>query len=214
MGRSLDVPGANDPPADSVPADPVEPAQSASAPTVPAGAMSERVELVVGAAERAAAGIREDAREQARRYLEDSRARADRMTMERVRLMSELTDALVRQAASVKQRSDRLLAALDEAAAQLESAGPRDASTAGATGESLRPERAPLPASGEEPPPPAPPSTAEPAALRRAEEARLLAVQMAVAGSGRAEIEARLRGELGVTDAGALLDEVVGPERQ
>jgi vacuolar-type H+-ATPase subunit H len=42
--------------------------------------------------------------------------------------------------------------------------------------------------------------------------ARLLATQMAVSGSSRAEIEARLRDGFAITDAGAILDAILGPE--
>jgi len=43
--------------------------------------------------------------------------------------------------------------------------------------------------------------------------ARLLATQMAVAGSSRDEIESRLRNEFGIQDAGPMLDAILGPER-
>jgi hypothetical protein len=46
---------------------------------------------------------------------------------------------------------------------------------------------------------------------RRIEGIRLLATQMAVAGSSRDEIEARLQGEFGVTDAESVLHHVLGP---
>ncbi len=42
--------------------------------------------------------------------------------------------------------------------------------------------------------------------------ARLLATQMAVSGSSRAEIEARLRNGFAITDPGAILDAILGPE--
>jgi hypothetical protein len=41
--------------------------------------------------------------------------------------------------------------------------------------------------------------------------ARLLATQMAISGAGREEIEARLRDELGLENAGEILDAVLGP---
>lgn len=42
--------------------------------------------------------------------------------------------------------------------------------------------------------------------------ARLLATQMAVSGSSRAEIEARLRSGFKIADTGAILDAILGPE--
>jgi vacuolar-type H+-ATPase subunit H len=46
-----------------------------------------------------------------------------------------------------------------------------------------------------------------------AEGARLLATQMAVAGSSREEIEGRLQSEFGIREAGPMLDAILGPER-
>jgi hypothetical protein len=65
-------------------------------------------------------------------------------------------------------------------------------------------------------PPPTPAPAVEPVGERRAqpyppsEGIRLLATQMAVAGSTQAEIEERLRIEFGVVDADAILYEVFG----
>jgi hypothetical protein len=42
--------------------------------------------------------------------------------------------------------------------------------------------------------------------------ARLLATQMAVSGSSRAEIEARLRNGFAISDPRAILDAILGPE--
>ncbi|MGZ5313637.1 MAG: hypothetical protein ACXWEA_05475 [Solirubrobacterales bacterium] len=61
------------------------------------------------------------------------------------------------------------------------------------------------PAEAEEP-------VANPAPKRVSRKARLLATRMAVAGSSREQISDKLREEHGVEDAGALLDEILGPE--
>ncbi|MGC1166254.1 MAG: hypothetical protein WA862_09095, partial [Solirubrobacterales bacterium] len=42
--------------------------------------------------------------------------------------------------------------------------------------------------------------------------ARLLATQMAVSGSSREEIEARLRNGFEIEDAASILDAILGPE--
>jgi hypothetical protein len=57
-------------------------------------------------------------------------------------------------------------------------------------------------------------SPPEPAPPRRAASsgARLLATQMAVSGSSREEIEARLRSGFEIEDAGEILDAILGPE--
>jgi uncharacterized sporulation protein YeaH/YhbH (DUF444 family) len=54
----------------------------------------------------------------------------------------------------------------------------------------------------------------EPVPGRRssASGARLLATQMAVSGSSRAEIEQRLRDSFQIEDAGEILDAILGPE--
>ena len=43
--------------------------------------------------------------------------------------------------------------------------------------------------------------------------ARLLATQMAVSGSSRAEIEARLRSGFAIEDTAPILDAILGPEK-
>ena len=74
------------------------------------------------------------------------------------------------------------------------------------------PPQAPPPLREEPPPPsaPEPPPAAQPApsAPRVSEGARLLATQMAVAGSTRDEISWRLREEFGIQDSTAILDEI------
>ncbi len=81
----------------------------------------ERIQVIIEAAEKAAAGIIEDADAQARRYIEASRRRADSLAEERVRVMSDLTDTLIRQAEIVRRQSDELLGALDSARGELAS---------------------------------------------------------------------------------------------
>ena len=44
--------------------------------------------------------------------------------------------------------------------------------------------------------------------------ARLLATQMAVSGSSRAEIEARLRNGFAIDDTRAILDAILGPDKK
>lgn len=252
------------------------------------GGARQRVQEVFDAAERAAASIIEEANEQARREIEEARRDADRQTLERARMVAELTDGLLEQAATIKRQSDALAEALDAALAELELGAAADeqaeppapeqpVGASGAMPEEVgvgEPEPAPSPERSAErdlqatEPPVAPPaetgparrpergerrggaqsperldplealreriagsmrSRTAPAAPRRegerrgeppvapgprggggaADGARLLATQMAVAGSSREEIEARLRDEFGIDDAGAILDGVV-----
>jgi hypothetical protein len=245
------------------------------------------VESVLEAAERAAAGIRQDAEEWARRYLEESRRKADDLASERVQELSSLTETLMNRARAVAQQSDALLSALDDAGRRLvNSARPGGNATgpdpyaqddaygrqpgpppAGYAPEQQAPQPQAVPASPPPPPPPpsippqdpgyqappqqasappqatptpppayfpgqaaqapqaapspvppapapqGPPPPAPPAVGPQpdsgvSEGARLLATQMAVAGSTRDEIAWRLREEFGIHDATAILDEI------
>jgi hypothetical protein len=244
-------------------------------PDPESGAVGSRIESILDAAERAAAGIRQDAEERARRYLEESRQKADQIAEQRVGELSALTDTLMNRARAVAQQSDELLAALDDAGRRLLNTA-RPGGNAGspdpyATGqEPLQgapppippaapaaqpapqvqqpppppppppaapvPQAAPppvpppvqappqgppqMPPQAQPPPPPPPvPQQAPPAPLaaapppgrndsRVSEGARLLATQMAVAGSTRDEIAWRLREEFAIHDATAILDEI------
>jgi len=210
----------------------------------------DRIQVIIEAAEKAAAGIIEDADAQAHRYIDASRERADVLADERVRVMSDLTDTLIRQAEMVKRQSDDLLAALDTARSELATRigqelspgrpGPAAQAPPGQAGEPSRvshlqpvdsgrpdlqavapagqpqavpqPPPAPAPQQGSPPPPP-PQPLAQPASgeTSASDGARLLAAQMAVAGSSRQEIEARLRDEFGIEDARPILDGILGP---
>jgi hypothetical protein len=218
----------------------------------------ERIQVIIEAAQQAAAGIIEDADAQARHYIDASRQRADDLADERVRVMSDLTDTLIRQAEMVRRQSDELLAALDSARGELASRIGQELSignTAAANEvpaalpgqpappidaprvphlqpvESERPDlqavespAAPEPTPQGAPPaearalqdatqaaPPPPPAGTQPPGPVPSDGARLLAAQMAVAGSSREEIETRLRDEFGIQDAGPILDGILGP---
>src|SRR2546423_1862863 len=225
------------------------------------GSAGERIQVIIEAAEKAAAGIIEDADAQARRYIDASRQRADVLADERVRVMSDLTDTLVRQAELVRRQSDDLLATLDSARGELanrigqelsggtsplaqapgtpeepptqEHAGPQQSprvphlqpveserpdlqavqsppkpeqQQSGGPPSEVPPAATPPQSSGPAaPPPPTAPASGPPGGAP-SDGARLLAAQMAVAGSSRQEIEARLRDEFGIQDAGPILD--------
>lgn len=226
----------------------------------------ERIQVIIEAAEKAAAGIIDDADAQARRYIDASRRRADELADERVRVMSDLTETLIRQAELVRQQSDELLTALDKARNELatrigqelsaaqpagrieSSAVPGQPAEGGQGGRvphlhAVEPDRPGLqaveqpPAAAEQPPeaapapetesaqgapqqpdastPPTPPQSVPPpssgpSGTHPSDGARLLAAQMAVAGSSREEIEKRLRDEFGIEDAGPIIDGILG----
>ena len=228
------------------PGAPAQPAEEPGAPGQPEpgrgnDSIGTRVESVLDAAERAAAGIREDAQEWASRYLDESRRKADELASERIKEISTLTDTLISRARAVAQQSDELLSALDDAGRRMMDNSrparwvPRGSSDAPhppqpAPSEPSPPAQAPPPPADQgrapcPPPAPSPPPTqverppherapapqpVEPARSsgRVSEGARMLATQMAVAGSTRDEISWRLREEFGIQDASAILDEV------
>ena len=77
--------------------------------------MTDQLQSVIGAAERAAEAIRRDAEEQARLHLAEAQRKADRLTAERVGLISELTDDLIRHAENVRDHSEQMVRALEAA---------------------------------------------------------------------------------------------------
>lgn len=182
---------------------------------------TERVQLIIDAAERVAAGIREDAEEQAARYVDDARRRAEELTSDRIRLISQTSDSLLEQARNVKAQSEELLSALQDAAAKITAAAsdvsPTIEPPAGQPGGTAAPRpngrtrpnetSAPAPEwppEGDSPPPP--PEQVE--GGRANGDPWLLATQMAVAGADPAQIEERLR-EVGVEDPRPILDRVL-----
>lgn len=195
--------------------------------------IGSRIESIIAAAEQAAAGIRQDAEENARRYYEDSRQRADEVAVARMREVADLTDGLIKRAKTVAQQSDELIAALEEAGRQAMSAARsgarREPAPAPEAGGAEADPLAPPPAS-EAPPPrhepreapatlsppvraegqPSQPTAPEPSAApaQVSQGARLLATQMAVAGSSRDQIARRLHDEFGIRDASAILNEI------
>lgn len=181
--------------------------------------------MIIDAAERVAAEIRTDAEAEAERYLERAKRNADRLTMERVRLISELTDSLFEHASQVRQQCEALIESLDDAMrgiAAVSSEGrvaigrdpdrvqrvPARESTAAAYLQRV-PEEAPGERLREAPEPPA--LRAEGADA--SEAALLRATQMAVAGSDRAEIARTLVSDLGIDEPDGVLDRILGPDR-
>lgn len=77
--------------------------------------MTSQLQTVIDAAERAAEAIRFDAEEQARHHLAEAQRKADRLTAERVGLISDLTDDLIRHAATVRDHSEQMIRALEDA---------------------------------------------------------------------------------------------------
>ena len=103
LGSQPDSPGAPAPP--GTPPD-EEPSASAAA---------EGIQAIIDAAANAASGIRADAQIEAQRYVEEAEREADRLAMRRIRVMSELTDSLIERAERMREQSDELVRALEDA---------------------------------------------------------------------------------------------------
>jgi hypothetical protein len=170
-----------------------------------AASTAERLGAIVEAAERAAVTVIDDAEKQARRHIAEAEAEAERLIAERLGSLADLSDSLVAQAEAIRDRSERLVASLEEAQRQL-------LVEAGAEADGGRPARtshlsAVAPVEDEEIAPGSGPNErGTPAG------ARLLATQMAVSGSSREEIEARLRSGFDIEDTASILDAILGPE--
>jgi vacuolar-type H+-ATPase subunit H len=172
---------------------------------------ADRLEAIVGAAERAAEGVIDDAEKQAHRYLAQARAEAGKQSEGRVEEVSELIDTLLGQAISLRREAERLQATLEAARAQLGGEEPP------VLPPREEPAEAPHLRAVDSEEAPAEPRALEPAAEpepRRADPsgARLLATQMAVSGSSREEIAQRLRNGFEIEDTDAILDAILGPE--
>jgi cell division septum initiation protein DivIVA len=167
---------------------------------------AERLEAIVEAAERAAEGVIDDAEAQARRYLAQARAEAEQLSEARLGELPDLIDALLERAASLRQEAERLQATLEEARARIGADGAAPPVPLQEAERSAGPQAPRLRAVAEDEVPSAEPDRADAAG------ARLLATQMAVSGSSREEIEARLRNRFEIDDASAILDAILGPE--
>jgi vacuolar-type H+-ATPase subunit H len=177
-----------------------------------ADSTAERLAAIVEAAERAAVTVIDDAEKQAQRHLEEARVEADAIVSDRVASMIDLTDSLIAQAAAIRDQSKQLLASLAEAKRRIAAEGGVDVAAAETPAESARAPHLSAVA------PVAEPAAAAPTELRpaggegSAAGARLLATQMAVSGSSREEIAARLRNGFEIEDTASILDAILGPE--
>lgn len=177
-----------------------------AAPQPLATSTAERIGAIVEAAERAAVAVIDDAEQQAQRHLDEAQAEADRLVDDRLASLTTLTDSLVAQAESIEAEAQQLVAQLEEAKRRL--AGGEE--LAAEVEEDAAPARAShlsAVASAEED------GTGEKVPGRGTPAgARLLATQMAVSGSSREEIEARLRSGFDIEDTAPILDAILGPE--
>ncbi len=168
---------------------------------------AERLAGIVEAAEQAASKVIDDAEAQARRRLVEAEAEADQLVAARLASLTELTDSLIVSSEGIRSESERLLASLEEVKELL-----RDGDRRASDGGSERPRRGShLTAVAPVDQPAVELRPAEPE-LGTSAGARLLATQMAVSGSSREEIEARLRSGFEIEDTTSILDAILGPE--
>jgi vacuolar-type H+-ATPase subunit H len=194
-----------------------------------------RLAEIVAAAEKAARQVIDEAEEEARARLTDAHEEADRIVAERLAGLAELTDEIGAQAEVLRRQAETLQRALAEAKAELGG----DESPAGSA--AIAPRAPDVDSDFEDDQDPrkpfgpalkivgAPPEEERRGVPGRANGshdsdadavgaggtpagARLLATQMAVSGSSRAEIEARLRNGFAINDTRAILDAILGPE--
>lgn len=167
----------------------------------PVDEAAERLAMIVDAAQRAAEQVIDDAETRARQVLADAEIEAEQIRAE---------------ALAAVDRARRELGALAPDPPVQAPAPPSRANHLSAV-----PVAEPQPAAASEPslaPAPEPASAPEPAPVEPFEPrgtpagARLLATQMAVSGSSREEIEARLRSGFEIEDTAAILDAILGPE--
>jgi hypothetical protein len=166
-----------------------------------AGAAGDRVRAIIEAAESSAAAIRAEAEAEAERIHAQAEERA-------TAVRSEVRGDVQALMGSIRGAIDRLRADLDRLEQRL---GADDA------------EPAPSPASAPAPPPPPADDSGvalaedaavephEPGGARGTEPdsgARLVALNMALDGAPRAEVDHHLRENLGLSNTGGLLDEV------
>jgi hypothetical protein len=156
--------------------------------------IAARVEGIVRAAEKEAAAVqrdlaaqRQEAEAEVQQYLAEAKRRADMLAGQRTQQLHELTAELVERAGATVRQLEALLDTLKRTAAMLSPATP----------------------DGE---PPTAPSSGEPVPVGRRDlsAARLVAIEMAVAGRGRDEVDEHLRDAFEVDDTRALLDDVFG----
>ncbi|MFL5873019.1 MAG: hypothetical protein ACJ75T_06045 [Solirubrobacterales bacterium] len=173
---------------------------------------AERLEAIVEAAERAAEGVIDDAEAQARQYLAQAKAEADRLAQGQSNELSNLIETLLGQALSLRREAEALQATLEEARGRIEGGV-----------EAVEPEPLSAEADFEEQAPESPTAPrlravvfeeASAAGGQRSDAAgaRLLATQMAISGSSREEIAHRLRSGFEIEDADAILDAILGRE--
>lgn len=213
------------------PADPPRAAaeEGGRPPEAPQGQLARSVEdatakikEIIDAAEKVAADIDAEAHAEADRYLERRRQEADEDAAEISAELQNLTVPVLTRLQALRDDTDALHAAVEDAAAAIRGLTAR---TEVEEAPASEPASRPAPVAADDPPPfrgrgpvsyPGTGKGAEPTGGEDVTEedshaeAVLRATQMAVAGHDREEIEAALKSEYDIADAGALVEQLLG----
>jgi ABC-type transporter Mla subunit MlaD len=187
--------------------------------------IAARLQAIVAAAEREADAARRDiaehrrvAEQEAREYLESSRRQADERSEGRARLLEQLTAEAQHEAEAVRDRLGRLAGAVEELSRVVRGGDAATAPVAGPPWSAEQPPPFPADSPDDLLPPElrsaAPARERAPVAAGEPDAARLAAIEMAVGGASRGEVERHLERQFGVDSPTALLDRVFGPQRE
>ena len=201
------------------------------------GDTAGHIQQIISAAERAAANIKADAVADAERYAErrrldadeavaEHRRAAEELAAEQARALGEVAETLTTKVSVLEAQLGAIVAELHEAVGRLQAGSAISAPTSKPRESTVPPEAGSAkvfsygkPSAGAREAPGAAgsstPRSIRPVASRsdqQRETALLRATQMAVAGSGRGEIETALKKELGIRDPGSILDQVIGAD--
>jgi deoxyribodipyrimidine photolyase len=168
----------------------------------------QQIEAILESAEKVANDIVVSAEREAERYVDEVKQSADQEAAEHARRLAEMSESLIAKAEELRRHSEELLNSIEhseqvehqESIQHLEPFEHREGEEAIVGTESARFE--------------SPASEPEEIAFPPQEfsaGARLLATQMAVAGSGRQDIRDRLVNDFGISDPEPLLDSIFGP---
>jgi hypothetical protein len=204
-----------------------DPPHSSSGPL--SGDVAARIASIVQAAEREAHAVeraiaerRRSAEEEVQRYLAAVRLHADAEAAARAARLESLADELADATAALRQELHRdeqqTAAALPGAPWPPQPAEPPTApaapqpepATPAPTWTRQQEPASPPPAQPPAEPAPAPAPSAPAGGAEVPSAARLVAIEMAVGGASRADVERQLRTEHGIADPGELLDDVFG----
>ncbi len=170
--------------------------------TPPVYETGNQVNSVLQATEQAAAEIIDSAKDEARRYLEECRVRAEQLGERRVSRIAAMVDELSKQVEEIRDRAQELEASIGRArmamVEDLESEGDAYAEALAASAPDADALLQPLP-----------PRRTPSQKVRTTEGMRILVMNMQASGADRGAIEQQLRRSFGVQDPSSLLSELL-----